>query len=134
MTSSENHETSVTVTSAAIGLIGTLQHAARIAAERGHGYVGTEHVLAALFDAPLTPLEVFWPRVDGEPIQRGVINDFDPSAPQQPLTYSEVQELVKAVIPEPGGGPGLPTRPVTVTYEVSGPKADEFKAMLDRSR
>lgn len=131
MTSSEHNETSVTVVSASPGLIGTLQHAALIAADCGHTYVGTEHVLAALFSGHLTPLEVLWPRIGAEPLKRGEVNDFDPSTPQQALTYAEVRELVHAVIPEPGGGRGLPTRTVEVTYELSGPNADEYRAAIE---
>jgi len=66
-------------------------------------------------------------------LKRGEVNDFDPSTPQQSLTYAELRELVNAIIPEPVGGKGLPARSVAVTYEVSGPDADEFRAAIEGS-
>jgi hypothetical protein len=64
-------------------------------------------------------------------LQESVINDFDPSIPQKPLTFDEVRELVNALIARPVTTRHDPARPVTVTYEISGPNADEFRAAVE---
>ncbi|WP_433717077.1 hypothetical protein ACQP2U_42635 (plasmid) [Nocardia sp. CA-084685] len=123
MTTTERDETSVTVTSVAPALIGALHRAAKRVTDRGDTCIGTEDLLLAILEAgPLSALEVWWPREGTPPIQRGMINDFDPSAPQRALTFDELKTLVAQIIPTPNNDEHGPSRPVTVNYELSGPK------------
>jgi hypothetical protein len=126
-------ETTVTVTGAAPGLIIALRRATAIAAEHGHNYVGVEDVLAAVLAArPYSILDVHWPRIGAEPLDRNGINDFNPSAPQQALTLDELRELVRSIVPGPVHGDHGPAEPAAVTFELSGPHADEFRDAIQR--
>ncbi|WP_433621191.1 hypothetical protein [Nocardia sp. CA-120079] len=130
---SERDESTVTVTGAAPGLIRVLRQATAIAAEHGHNWIGVEDVLAAIVTAePLSILEVHWPRHGGTPLNRGEINDVDPSAPQETLTFDEVKALVQAMVPGVPNGAHGPTEPAAVTYEVTGPHSDEFRVGIER--
>jgi hypothetical protein len=126
-------ETSVTVTGAAPGLIIALKRAAAIAAEHGHNYVGVEDVLAAVLEArPYSILDVHWPRIGVEPLDRNGINDFDPSAPQQALTLDDLRELARSIVPGPVQGEHGPELPAVVSFELSGPHANEFREVIER--
>lgn len=128
----ERDESTVTLTGAAPGLIGVLRQATGIAAAHGHNWVGVEDVLAAIVTAkPLSILEVHWPRVSGTPLSRTGINDFDPSAPQQALTFDEVKALVQSMVPGASRGEHGPAEPAAVSYEVRGPHAGEFRAGIE---
>ncbi|WP_330231708.1 hypothetical protein OHA40_03935 [Nocardia sp. NBC_00508] len=129
----EQDESTVTITGAAPGTIVALRRAAAIAAEHGHNWIGVEDLLAAIVTAtPLSILEVHWPRQGGTPLNRGEINDFDPSAPQQALTFDEIKALVQSIIPGAPNGPHGPAEPAAVTYKVRGPHAEEFRAGIER--
>lgn len=124
-----------TITGASPAVISLLRRAAQVAEQHGRNDLAPEDLQVALLQGiPWSTLEVWWPRVGGKPLQRGVINDFDPSAPQKALTYTELVELATSMVPGPAGRDELnPVEPVTVTYELSGPDADEFRAQIDGS-
>ncbi|PXX69351.1 hypothetical protein DFR70_1021040 [Nocardia tenerifensis] len=134
MTTTERDETSVTVTSVAPALIGALRRAAARAHEHGHTCIGTEDLLLAILEAgPLSALEVWWPRENTAPIQRGIINDVDPTAPQRALTFDELKSLVAQIVPTPSpSDESGPSRPVTVHYELSGPNADRLRQAIEQ--
>ncbi|MGW5139278.1 hypothetical protein ACWEPH_09405 [Nocardia beijingensis] len=128
----ERDESTVTITGAAPGTIVALKRAAAIAAEHGHNWIGVEDLLAAILTAePLSLLELHWPRHGGTALDRGEINDFDPSAPQQALTFDELKALVQSIVPGAPRGPHGPAEPAAVTYTVTGPHAEEFRARLE---
>ncbi|MDE1674685.1 hypothetical protein [Nocardia gipuzkoensis] len=129
----ERDESTVTITGAAPGTIMALRRAAAIAAEHGHNWIGVEDLLAAILTAePFSLLELHWPRQGRTPLNRSEINEFDLSAPQQPLTFAEVKRLVQSIVPgEPNGAHG-PAARATVTYEVTGPHAEEFREEIER--
>ncbi|WP_433524488.1 hypothetical protein ACQPZ2_04870 [Nocardia pseudovaccinii] len=124
-----------TITGASPAVISLLRRAAQVAEQHGRNALAPEDLQVALLQGiPWSTLEVWWPRVGGKPLQRGAINDFDPSAPQQALTYTELVELVASMVPGPAGRDELnPAEPVAVTYELSGPDAREFRAQIDGS-
>ncbi|WP_063049972.1 hypothetical protein [Nocardia arthritidis] len=128
----ERDESTVTITGAAPGAILALKRAAAIAAEHGHHWIGVEDLLAAILTAePLSLLEVQWPRHGGTPLERGEINDFDPSLPQQALTFDEVKALVLSIVPGAPKGAHGPAEPAAVAYTVTGPHAEEFRAGIE---
>lgn len=124
-----------TITGASPAVIALLRRAARVAEQHGRNDLAPEDLQVALLEGiPWSTLEVWWPRVGGTPLQRGVVNDFDPSAPQKALTYPELVELVASMVPGPAGRAELnPAEPIAVTYELSGPDADEFRAAIEGS-
>jgi len=108
----ETNETVTTITSAAPGLIIALRRAASIAAEHGHNYIGVEDVLAALLDAqPTSVLEVHW-----QLKEHGA------------LTYPELRDLVQSIIP--GASAQGSSGPASVTFELTGPNADELTEII----
>lgn len=130
----ERDESTVTITGAAPGTIVALRRAAAIAAEHGHNWIGVEDLLAAILaGAPMSVLELHWPRYGATPFNRGEVNDFDPSTPQHALTFDEVKALVQSIIPGAPNGTHGPAEPATVAYEVTGPHAEEFRAGIERA-
>ncbi len=115
MSTTERDETVTTITGAAPGAIIALRRAAAIAAEHGHNYIGVEDLLAALLDAPASPLALAW-----QQRQLGA------------LTLEELRELARSVVPGPVGGDHGPAEPAAVTFEVSGPHAEEFRKAIAR--
>ncbi|MEU2087099.1 hypothetical protein [Nocardia beijingensis] len=113
MTTTERDESTVTVTGAAPGVIVALRRAATIAAEHGHNYVGFEDLLVALLDAPMSPLQVHWE-------QRGL----------GALSLTELRELARSIVPGPVRGAHGPAEPATVTFDLSGPHAEEFRQAI----
>ncbi|WP_040864030.1 hypothetical protein [Nocardia exalbida] len=131
----ERDESTVTITGAAPGTIVALKRAAAIAAEHGHNWMGVEDLLAAILTAePLSLLDLHWPRRGGTPLNRGEINDFNPSAPQQALTFDEVKALVQSIVPGAPKGAHGPAEPAAVTYTLAGPHAEEFREMIEGRR
>ncbi|MEU1546783.1 hypothetical protein [Nocardia sp. NPDC005745] len=115
-------------------LVDRLRRAAAIAAEHGHSWIGVGDLLAASLTAePFSLLEPHWPQQGRTPLNRSEINEFDVSAPQQALTFDEVTRLVQSIVPgEPNSAHG-PAERATVTYEVTGPHAEEFREESERS-
>ncbi|WP_280376875.1 hypothetical protein [Nocardia wallacei] len=114
MTSTERDETVTTITGAAPGVIIALRRAAVVAAEHGHNYIGVEDLLVALLDAPASPLALHWQQRPGA------------------LTLEELRELARSTVPGPVEGEHGPVDPAVVTFEVSGPHADEFREAIER--
>ncbi|RJO70972.1 hypothetical protein D5S18_27765 [Nocardia panacis] len=116
MTSIDRDNTLTTITGAAPGVIIALRRAARIAAEHGHNYIGTEDLLAALLTAePMPLLEVQWQLRGGGA-----------------LTFPEVRGLVESIIPGPAIGNHGPAEPPRVEFEWSGPHAAAFTEAINR--
>lgn len=114
MTAKRN-ESTVSITGVAPGVIMALRRAAVIAAQHGHNWLGTEDLLAALLEPrPIAPLQVHWQL----------------NHPGQALTYDQVRELAESIIPGAPVGSHGPAEPVQVSYELSGPHADEFDAAI----
>ncbi|WP_067475195.1 hypothetical protein [Nocardia amamiensis] len=131
----ERDESTVTITGAAPAAIVALKRAAAIAEEHGHNWIGVEDLLAAILTAePLSLLELHWPRHGGTPLNREEINDFDPSAPQQALTFDQVKELVQSIVPGAPKGAHGPAEPAAVAYSLTGPHAEEFRGMVEGQR
>lgn len=110
----EQTELTITVTGASPGLVGALRCAAEIAAEHGHNWVGADALLVALLE-PMSATQVCWQ------LQH----------PGEPLTFDQVHELAKSMIPAAPISPAYRrTEPAQVTYELSGPDADKFEAAI----
>ncbi|MFE9583121.1 hypothetical protein ACFYO1_42575 [Nocardia sp. NPDC006044] len=127
------NEVSATIHGASPAIVHLLRRAAAVAAANGRNVLSPEDVQSALLDGQPSVLEVHWPRVGGQPLRRGRINDFDPTAPQEALAYPEFVELVRSIVPGPVHEKFNSAQPVRITYSVSGPDADEFRAVIDRA-
>ncbi|PXX56616.1 hypothetical protein DFR70_119168 [Nocardia tenerifensis] len=104
---------------------------AAVAAADGRNVSSPEDVRSALFDGQPSVLEAHWPRVGRELLRRGQINDFDRAAPQEALAYPELVELVRSIVPGPVHEKFNSAQPVSITYSVKGPDAEEFRAVID---
>jgi hypothetical protein len=50
------------------------------------------------------------------------------------MDYDELLTFVESLIPGPGQpGSRGPSKPATVTYEITGPDAEELRAVADRN-
>ncbi|MFF0488436.1 hypothetical protein ACFYTQ_05370 [Nocardia sp. NPDC004068] len=130
---SERDECSVTIDGIAPALVVLFRRAAAIAAEHGRTWVGVEDLYAALAEDERAPL--WWPRVGKPRRTRGVsVAVLSTELPEDtvPLSYNEFRDLVNEWIPGPTPEIG-PEDPATVTYQISGPHAEEFTAMIERS-
>ncbi|MGV9638508.1 hypothetical protein ACWDO0_30400 [Nocardia rhamnosiphila] len=115
MTTVDRDNTVTTITGAAPGVIVALRRAAAIAVEHGHNYLGVEDLLTALLDtAP--PMEVHWKQQE-----------------LGALTFDEVRQLARSVVPGPVTGEHGPAEPATVTFEATGRHAEEFVAMIEQN-
>ncbi|MBF6133527.1 hypothetical protein IU501_11000 [Nocardia otitidiscaviarum] len=143
---SAHDECRVTVDGIAPSLVVVFRAAARIAAEHGRNWVGVEDLYAALIahDDSFGYPPIWWPR-EGKPrITREWKGSIGRDADGQMLTpelqgdtaalsYPEFRDYVNEWVPGPSS-PGVgPASPATVTYEISGPMAAEFTAMIERS-
>ncbi|WP_167475609.1 MULTISPECIES: Clp protease N-terminal domain-containing protein [Nocardia] len=116
MTSTDRDTTVTTITGAAPGVIIALRRAAKIAAEHGHNYIGTEDLLVALLNAePMPLLEVHWQLRGGGA-----------------LTFSELRELAESIVPGPAIGNHGPAEPARVEFEWTGPHAAAFTEAINR--
>ncbi|NNH74142.1 hypothetical protein HLB23_30555 [Nocardia uniformis] len=140
---SEHDECTVTVSGVAPSMVSLLRFAASIARDNGRNWVGAEDLWAALVaDNPTAP--IWWPR-EGKPrITRGWKGSIGRDADGNMLTselqgdtvalsYPEFRDYVTTWVPGPTPEGVGPAEPATVTYEISGPHAEEFTAMLERS-
>ncbi|MEU0507565.1 hypothetical protein ACWEO2_22190 [Nocardia sp. NPDC004278] len=113
------HQSVTTITGANASVIAALRRAAEIAAEQGHGdVICWEDLLLALLDtadSPPSPLEYHWK-------QRG----FDA------LTLDGLRELARSIVPAGPESDGDAAEPATVTFEVTGPYAEEFRVVAER--
>ncbi|WP_433522013.1 hypothetical protein ACQPZ2_33060 [Nocardia pseudovaccinii] len=113
------HQSVTTITGANASVIAALRRAAEMAAEHGHASVICwEDLLLALVDtagSPPSPLEYQWK-------QRG----FDA------LTLDGLRELARSIVPGSPEADGDAAEPATVTFEVTGPYADEFRIVAER--
>ncbi|MGV9673822.1 hypothetical protein ACWDSJ_00935 [Nocardia sp. NPDC003482] len=130
---SERDECRVTIDGVAPTLVVLFRRAAAIAADHGRTWVGVEDLYAALADRERAPL--WWPRVGKpriEPGGTGAVLSTDLEGDTVALSYNEFRDLVNEWIPGPTPEIG-PKDPATVTYQISGPHAEEFTAMIERS-
>ncbi|NNH74334.1 hypothetical protein HLB23_31550 [Nocardia uniformis] len=143
---SEHFECRVTIDGAAPSLVPLLRAAARIAAEHGRNVLSDADVYAALIasDDKYGYPPLWWPRVDKPRITRdwkgsigkdaeGNMLTSELQGETVPLSYPEFRDYVTEWVPGPTP-PGVgPASAASVTYEISGAMADEFKAMIERS-
>ncbi|WP_306357639.1 MULTISPECIES: hypothetical protein [unclassified Nocardia] len=142
----EHDECRVTIDGVAPALVVLFRTAARIAAEHGRSWVGVEDMFAAVVahDEEHGHPPVWWPRVGKPRITRGWKGGVGLDAGGRmltpelqgetaALTYPEFRKCVDEWVPGPSPAGVGPDRPAAVTYEISGPNADEFRAMIERS-
>ncbi|WP_306358866.1 MULTISPECIES: hypothetical protein [unclassified Nocardia] len=140
---SEHFECRVTIDGASPSLVPLLRAAARIAAEHGRNVVSDADVFAALLERDEYP-PIWWPRVGKPRLTRdmhrmGVVRDAhgemltpELQGDTAALSYPELRDHVTEWVPGPTP-PGVgPSAPAAVSYEISGPMADEFTAMIER--
>ncbi|WP_405165015.1 hypothetical protein OG203_07850 [Nocardia sp. NBC_01499] len=131
---SEHDECRVTIDGVAPALVTLFRRAVQIASEHGRNWVGVEDLHAALANSD-EHAPIWWPRV-GKPRHtrdtQGGITPDDLEGEVIPLSYKEFRDLVTAWVPGPTPSVG-PAQPATVTYEISGPHAEEFRKVLERS-
>lgn len=139
---SEHDECTVTVSGVAPSMVSLLRFAASIAHDHGRKWVGAEDLWAALVaDNQTAP--IWWPR-EGKPrITRDWKGSIGHDAQGRMLTpelqgdaaqlsYSEFRDYVTEWVPGPTPEGVGPAEPATVTYEIIGPHAEEFTAMIER--
>lgn len=147
----EHDDCRVTVDGVAPAVVVLLRKAAEIAASHGRRRIGFDDVHAALITHDdVAPL--WWPRPGGadysrhpsssrimytgsdgqtKPLDHGILHS-DLRGETEPLTFDRYRELVLHWVPGPTPDEPGPVSPATITYELTGPHADDFRKMIER--
>ncbi|APE33978.1 hypothetical protein BOX37_08330 [Nocardia mangyaensis] len=113
----EHNETKTEATGLAPSVAAALARATRIAADNDRTWVGVEDLLVALLDAPtITPLQLHWQRCE-----------------RDAMTYSELVEFAKSLVPGRTPSENVPATAATVTFTATGPNAEEFAEAVERA-
>ncbi|GAB4582641.1 hypothetical protein [Nocardia sp. IFM 10818] len=150
---SNRDECRVTVDGVAPAVVAVLRTAERIAADNERTWICTADILAALIEHEGEQAPRWWPR-DGKPryslsdggqiMHHGADGEARPAAlpipgldaelgEPMPVSYDEFRDRVRAAVPGPTPKSIGSESPASVAYEISGPHAEEFIAMIERA-
>ncbi|MFI1459545.1 hypothetical protein [Nocardia carnea] len=147
----ERDECRVIVDGVAPSVVVLLRKAAQLAADHGRRSIGIDDLHAAMI-AREEAAPLWWPRPHGprfsrnpgssrimyatadgaaKPLSHGILQQARQGV-TVPLTFEQYRDLILAWVPGPTPDDIGPASPTEVTYELSGPHADEFRKMIEQ--